>query len=269
MGLRLRETSPRPGDARARRVEAGGRLRHPRVLRLPDVAPHTALLRLRGLRPGGGGALALDCRRARRRPRSAALAGRGRIPHRQYAALRRPHPPHGHPVAMAAGVHRYGGGTARRSGPPHARERARHPAGVRRGGRRAPHADDHARCHGDHRYSEPCMTRMPAIFFGHGNPMNAIETNTYTEAWSAIGASIPRPRAIVCVSAHWYLPATLVTAMEKPRTIHDFGGFPRPLYEVQYPAPGDVTLARRLQDLLAPLEVGLDHRWGFDHGTWS
>jgi 4,5-DOPA dioxygenase extradiol len=111
--------------------------------------------------------------------------------------------------------------------------------------------------------------RMPAIFFGHGNPMNAIEHNSYTEAWSEIGRSLPPPKAIVCVSAHWYLPATLVTGGERPRTIHDFGGFPRPLYEVQYPAPGEPAVARVLQSLLAPVEVGLDDRWGFDHGTWS
>ena len=107
---------------------------------------------------------------------------------------------------------------------------------------------------------------MPAIFFGHGNPMNAIEQNAYTAAWSQIGNSIPRPKAIVMISAHWYVPATLVTAMAKPRTIHDFGGFPRPLYEVTYPAPGDEALARRLQSLAG---AAPDDRWGFDHGTWS
>jgi 4,5-DOPA dioxygenase extradiol len=110
---------------------------------------------------------------------------------------------------------------------------------------------------------------MPAIFFGHGNPMNAIEQNAYTEAWARIGQILPRPKAIVMVSAHWYLPATLVTGMPRPRTIHDFGGFPRPLYEVTYPAPGEPALAQRLQSLLAPVEVGLDDRWGLDHGTWS
>jgi 4,5-DOPA dioxygenase extradiol len=110
---------------------------------------------------------------------------------------------------------------------------------------------------------------MPAIFFGHGNPMNALQHNGWTEAWATIGKSIQRPRAIVCVSAHWYLPATLVTAMTEPRTIHDFGGFPRELYQVQYCAPGAPELAQRIQELLAPLPVQLDHSWGLDHGTWS
>ena len=110
---------------------------------------------------------------------------------------------------------------------------------------------------------------MPAIFFGHGNPMNAVMKNRYTEAWSAIGRSLPRPKAILCVSAHWYLPGTAVTAMSTPRTIHDFGGFPRELYEVQYPAPGSPELATRIRSLLAPLPVELDQRWGLDHGTWS
>ena len=106
----------------------------------------------------------------------------------------------------------------------------------------------------------------PALFFGHGNPMNAIEQNAYTAAWSRIGQSMPKPQAIVMVSAHWYLPGTMVTAMPRPRTIHDFGGFPRPLYEVTYPAPGDVDLARRLQSIAG---AELDDRWGLDHGTWS
>lgn len=99
--------------------------------------------------------------------------------------------------------------------------------------------------------------------------MNAIERNAYTEAWSVVGGELPRPKAILAVSAHWYLPATLVTAIERPRTIHDFGGFPRPLYEVQYPAPGDLDLCHRVQELLTPVEVGLDQQWGLDHGTWS
>jgi 4,5-DOPA dioxygenase extradiol len=113
------------------------------------------------------------------------------------------------------------------------------------------------------------MAPLPAIFFGHGNPMNAIETNAYTAAWRAIGRDLPRPRAILAVSAHWYLPGTAVTAAARPRTIHDFGGFPRALYDVTYPAPGDPALAERVQALLAPLPVALDDRWGLDHGTWS
>ncbi|HWS53503.1 MAG TPA: 4,5-DOPA dioxygenase extradiol [Pyrinomonadaceae bacterium] len=111
--------------------------------------------------------------------------------------------------------------------------------------------------------------RMPAVFFGHGNPLNALRSNEWTEGWAAVGRAIPRPKGVVCVSAHWYLPATLVTAQERPRTIHDFGGFPRELYEVRYPAPGEPELAARVRDLLAPVPVGLDERWGLDHGTWS
>jgi 4,5-DOPA dioxygenase extradiol len=110
---------------------------------------------------------------------------------------------------------------------------------------------------------------MPAIFFGHGNPLNALQSNDWTEGWAALGKGIPRPKAIVCVSAHWYLPATLVTAQERPRTIHDFGGFPRELYEVEYPAPGDPEVAARVRDLLAHVPAGMDNRWGLDHGTWS
>ena len=110
---------------------------------------------------------------------------------------------------------------------------------------------------------------MPAIFFGHGNPMNAVLRNGYTDAWTAIGRKIPRPKAILSISAHWFIPETGVTVTTAPRTIHDFGGFPRELYEVKYPAPGDPALARRVQSLLAPLPVKLDESWGLDHGTWS
>ncbi len=111
--------------------------------------------------------------------------------------------------------------------------------------------------------------RMPAIFFGHGNPMNALLRNSYTDEWKAIGIRFPRPKAILCVSAHWYIPDAAVTVSTAPRTIHDFGGFPSELYQVQYPAPGDPELAGRIQKLLAPLPVRLDDRWGLDHGTWS
>jgi len=113
------------------------------------------------------------------------------------------------------------------------------------------------------------MSRLPAVFFGHGNPMNALLDNAYTQAWAKVGAAIPRPSAILCISAHWFVPETGVTVSTAPRTIHDFGGFPAPLYQVQYPAPGDPALARRVQQMLAPLPVTLDERWGLDHGTWS
>jgi 4,5-DOPA dioxygenase extradiol len=111
--------------------------------------------------------------------------------------------------------------------------------------------------------------RTPAIFVGHGNPMNALARNPYTEGWRELGLSLPQPRAIVCVSAHWYVPRLAVTAMRRPRTIHDFGGFPPQLYEVAYPAPGSPELAQRIAQLLAPRAVELDQGWGLDHGTWS
>ncbi|MCI3951163.1 MAG: dioxygenase extradiol [Burkholderiales bacterium] len=112
-------------------------------------------------------------------------------------------------------------------------------------------------------------SRMPAVFFGHGNPMNALHDNVYGRGWAALAARVPRPRAILCVSAHWYVPYTAVTAIDQPRTIHDFGGFPRALFEVQYPAPGSPELAQRVAQLLAPVPVALDRDWGLDHGTWS
>jgi 4,5-DOPA dioxygenase extradiol len=111
--------------------------------------------------------------------------------------------------------------------------------------------------------------RMPILFAGHGNPMNALERNDYTSGWRRMGERLPRPRAILSVSAHWYVPGARVTSQERPRTIHDFGGFPRALYEVEYPAPGSPSLARRVRELLAPVEVAFDERWGLDHGTWS
>ena len=110
---------------------------------------------------------------------------------------------------------------------------------------------------------------MPAIFLGHGNPMNAVSQNAYTKAWNAIGKSVPRPKAVLAISAHWYIPGTAVTVNDRPRTIHDFGGFPDKLFKVQYPAPGSSELARQVSKLLAPLDVGLDESWGLDHGTWS
>jgi len=110
---------------------------------------------------------------------------------------------------------------------------------------------------------------MPAIFLGHGNPMNALQTNSYTDAWSTMATRLRRPRAILSISAHWFIRGTAVTAMRRPRTIHDFGGFPQALYAVQYPAPGDPELAKEVQQLLAPVEVTADQEWGLDHGTWS
>jgi 4,5-DOPA dioxygenase extradiol len=110
---------------------------------------------------------------------------------------------------------------------------------------------------------------LPAIFFGHGNPMNAILSNSYTETWRRLGRETSKPKAILSISAHWFVSETGVTIATAPRTIHDFGGFPRELYQVQYPAPGDPELARKVQKLLAPLEVKLDECWGLDHGTWS
>jgi 4,5-DOPA dioxygenase extradiol len=111
---------------------------------------------------------------------------------------------------------------------------------------------------------------MPAVFFGHGSPMNALARNPHTLAWAQFRERAPRPRGILCVSAHWYIRGTAVTAMSQPKTIHDFGGFPKALYEVEYPAPGDPALATRVKDLLAPTAVVEDRTdWGLDHGTWS
>ncbi|AKA38284.1 4,5-DOPA dioxygenase extradiol [Yersinia ruckeri] len=113
-------------------------------------------------------------------------------------------------------------------------------------------------------------SRMPALFLGHGSPMNVLEENSYTLAWRELGKAIPHPKAILAISAHWYTRGTVVTAMEKPRTIHDFGGFPQALFDTQYPAPGSPALAARVQMLLQPADVMADiHEWGLDHGTWG
>lgn len=110
---------------------------------------------------------------------------------------------------------------------------------------------------------------MPVLFLGHGSPMNAIEDNVWSRGFRALGGELPKPGAILCVSAHWYVGGRFVTAVEKPRTIHDFGGFPQELYRMLYPAPGSPALASRVIELLAGFDVGADRQWGLDHGTWT
>lgn len=111
--------------------------------------------------------------------------------------------------------------------------------------------------------------KMPVLFLGHGSPMNAIEENEFVTGFRNIAKEIPKPSAILCVSAHWETRGTYVTAMEKPTTIHDFGGFPKELFDVQYPAPGSPDLAKETKALITKTEVGLDEKWGLDHGAWS
>ncbi len=123
-----------------------------------------------------------------------------------------------------------------------------------------------------HRYGEelpPSEERMPILFVGHGNPMNAIKENAFAAGWRAVGKELPKPQAILCISAHWETQGTFVTSLEKPRTIHDFSGFPPELYEVQYPAPGSPVLARQTKEIIKKAVVELDKHWGLDHGCWS
>ena len=110
---------------------------------------------------------------------------------------------------------------------------------------------------------------MPALFIGHGSPMNGIEDNPFSQSWRAIGQQTPVPKAVLVISAHWLTRGTHITAMDNPRTIHDFGGFPKALFEVQYPAPGNPQLALETKELITSTPVGLDHEWGLDHGTWT
>ena len=111
--------------------------------------------------------------------------------------------------------------------------------------------------------------RMPALFVGHGSPMNAIEENEFVQEWRNVGKILPRPKAILCISAHWETRGTFITAKPKPKTIHDFGGFPKALYDVEYPAPGSPELAVETKQIIKKTTVGLDEKWGLDHGAWS
>jgi 4,5-DOPA dioxygenase extradiol len=112
-------------------------------------------------------------------------------------------------------------------------------------------------------------SKMPLLFVGHGNPMNAIEDNEFSKKWRAMAEELPKPQAILCISAHWETRGTFVTAMEKPKTIHDFGGFPQALFDVEYPAPGNSSLAKQVKSEIKKTETHLDEEWGLDHGCWS
>lgn len=117
--------------------------------------------------------------------------------------------------------------------------------------------------------SLPSTEKMPMLFIGHGNPMNAIEENSFVQGFRDTAKKLPKPTAIICISAHWETKGTQVTAMKIPQTIHDFGGFPQALFDVQYPAPGSPELAKTVKDIFSPIPVELDQQWGLDHGTWS
>jgi 4,5-DOPA dioxygenase extradiol len=112
-------------------------------------------------------------------------------------------------------------------------------------------------------------TKMPLLFVGHGNPMNAIEDNEFSKKWRSMASELPKPQAILCISAHWETRGTFVTAMEKPKTIHDFGGFPQALFDVEYPAPGNAALAKQVKSEIKKTDAHLDEEWGLDHGCWS
>jgi 4,5-DOPA dioxygenase extradiol len=112
-------------------------------------------------------------------------------------------------------------------------------------------------------------TKTPLLFIGHGSPMNGIEDNEFSQGWGELGKQLPVPKAVLCISAHWLTRGTLITAMDRPQTIHDFGGFPKELFDVQYPAPGNPALAREAAALVKKTQVGLDHEWGLDHGSWT
>lgn len=112
-------------------------------------------------------------------------------------------------------------------------------------------------------------SKMPVLFVGHGSPMNGIEDNEFSQYWKKLSSEIEKPKAVICISAHWLTKGTFITAMEKPQTIHDFGGFPQELFDVQYPAAGNPKLAEETAKLITSTTIGLDHEWGMDHGTWT